>query len=272
MTAPLSALLELGAGSDGCAFAAAVPERLCVGQADRRFLFGGIALAACIEAMERRTALPAIFASVQFIAAAHGGDALLFETDVAAGGRSVRQCGLTARREGEIFLQGHGACGRREGDRGYPEPCVPRVPPPGQCPERSVARLLSSNMQALLEFRLAAGELPDRAGWTGEGGAELACWVRPRDGSPIDRRLLAVIADCAALALPGALGRPASGSSLDNMIRFLAEPDGDWVLAMMRVEGIGDGFAHVGTRICSPAGVPLALASQSMALRLWDGG
>src|SRR3546814_16071356 len=82
-----------------------------------------------------------------------------------------------------------------------------------------------------------------------------------------DRRLLAVIADCAALALAGALGRPASGSSLDNAIRFLAEPVSEWTLARMRVEGIGNGIAHVSTRLFAQNGALLAVADQSMLLR-----
>src|SRR3546814_2908459 len=67
-------------------------------------------------------------------------------------------------------------------------------------------------------------------------GIYVRFWGRSRKGARLDRRLLAVIADCAALALAGALGRPASGSSLDNAIRFLAEPVSEWTLARMRVE------------------------------------
>src|SRR3546814_4688604 len=85
--------------------------------------------------------------------------------------------------------------------------------------------------------------------WSSDVCSSDLCWVRSRNGARLDRRLLAVIADCAALALAGALGRPASGSSLDNAIRFLAEPVSEWTLARMRVEGIGNGIAHVSTRL-----------------------
>ncbi|HMO75623.1 MAG TPA: thioesterase family protein [Sphingopyxis sp.] len=262
--APLLSL-RAGAGDVGCA--ASIPEPLCVGPPGRQFLFGGIALAAAIEALERRTGLPAIFASLQFLAQARPGNRLRFDTELAADGRSTRQCRVTGWRGETMFVQGHGACGRRDDPALHQGAPMPVVPAPEQCPERSVARLLSSNLNALLEFRLAAGAFPDRADWTGQGGVDLLCWVRARDGAPLDRRRLAVIGDCAALALAGALGRPASGSSLDNMIRFTAEPKGKWTLAQMRVEGVGAGIAHVATRLFSEEGTLLALAGQSMLLR-----
>jgi acyl-CoA thioesterase len=265
-------LLALRAGEGDARFTAGVPEPLCVGPPGRQFLFGGIALAAAIEAMERRTGLPAIFASLQFIAQTRPGDRLRFDVVLAADGRSVRQCGVTGWCGEALFVQGHGACGRRDAAVLHQGVVRPAVAPPAACPERSVARLLSSNLNALLEFRLAEGEFPDRAGWTGPGDAELSCWIRPRDGAPLDRRRLAVIADCAALALPGALGRPASGSSLDNMIRFTAAPAGTWVLARMRVEGIGDGVAHVATHLFAEDGALLAVAGQSMLLRTGGAG
>ena len=260
-------LLALRAGAGDMSFAADVPEPLCVGPPRRQFLFGGIALAAAIDAMERRSGRPAIFAAVQFIAQAHPGDRLRFDTELAADGRSTRQCRVTGWRGETMFVQGHGACGGRNDPAAHQGAPMPAVPPPESCPERSVARLLSSNLNALLEFRLAGGEFPDRAEWTGRGGADLLCWVRPRCGAVFDRRRFAVVADCAALALAGALGGPAGGSSLDNSSRFTAEPAGEWALAEMRVEGAGGGIAHVATRLFAEDGTLLALAGQSMLLR-----
>src|SRR3546814_13373919 len=86
---------------------------------------------------------------------------------------------------------------------------MPAGPRSEALPQRSVGGRLSANVNAVLECRPAGGELPDRAEWEGRGGMDLLCWVRSRNGARLDRRLLAVIADCAALALAGALGRPA---------------------------------------------------------------
>jgi acyl-CoA thioesterase len=267
MSVRAAALLTLAAVPDDGLFLADVPEPLCVGPPDRQFLFGGIALAAAIEAMERRTGRPAIFASAQFLTQARPSDPLRLEAGIVADGRLVRQCGVTAWQQGAPFLHVHGACGGRDDAVEYRGAAMPVVPPPDACAGRSVARRLSSNLNALLEFRLASGAIPDRADWEGSGGTGLACWIRARCGAPLDHLLLAVIADCAALALDGALGRPTSGSSLDNVIRFLAEPAGEWVLAAMKVDGIHQGIAHVTTQLFSEQGVPLAVATQTMRLR-----
>lgn len=242
--------------------------RLCVGRGERTFLFGGIALAACIEVMERSCGLPTSHATAQFLGPARTGDVLEFQVNSEGG--SLRQCAVEAQAGGTPFLRVTGACGRRGDGTAYQGSAPPAVAPPTDCPERSVARLLSSNIQALLEFRLAAGVLPDRAGWSAKGGQDLACWVRARDGALLSRPLLAVIADCAALAVPGALGRPASGSSLDNQVRFAAPPEGQWALAETRVEAVMDGLVQTRSRLFSEQGQLLALASQTMVLRLWD--
>lgn len=264
----MGALLELTPGAPPGSWRTTVPQHLCVGSGERTFLFGGIALAACIEAMERECGAPALYAAGQFLSAARAGDELRFSARGEGG--SLRQCSFEADRDGPVFLRGIGGCGRRGEATTHQGTLAPALPAPPDCPERSVARLLSSNIQALLEFRLAAGVLPDRAGWTAPGGQDLACWVRARDGSPLDRRLLAVMADCAALAVPGALGRPASGSSLDNTIRFTAPPQGEWALAATRVEAVRDGLVHTRTRLFAQDGTLLALASQTMVLRLWN--
>lgn len=261
------ALLNLAQADTPDRFRTQVPPQLCVGSGERVFLFGGIALAAAMEAMERASGLPASHAAAQFLVPAIPGSEL--EIQVRSAGGSLRQCAVEATASGTPFLRVTGACGRRADGTAYQGSAPPAVAQPADCPERSVARLLSSNLQALLEFRLAAGVLPDRAGWSAEGGQDLACWVRARDGALLDRRLLTVIADCAALAVPGALGRPASGSSLDNAIRFVAPPQGEWVLFATRIEAVLDGLVHTRSRLFSEDGRLLALASQTMALRLW---
>lgn len=266
--AGVSALLELSPGAAPGSWGAAVLPHLCVGSGARTFLFGGIALAACIEVMERTSGAPATYASGQFLGAARAGDELRFSASGEGG--SLHQCFFEASRGGQALVRGIGGCGRRDDAGVYQGTAEPALPAPADCEERSVARQLSSNLQDLFEFRLATGALPDRAGWSAPGGQALACWVRSRNGAPLDRRLLAVIADCAALAVPGALGRPSSGSSLDNAIRFAASPEGEWALAATRVDSVRDGLVHTRTRLFSEQGALLAVASQTMVLRLWE--
>lgn len=267
MPARAATLLALSVGADAGSLLAEVPESLCVGPPEHRFLFGGIALAAAIEAMERRTGRSALFASAQFLTWARPGDAISFETEIVADGRMVRQCRVTGRCGQRAFLHVQGACGGRDAAIANRDAAMPAVPPPDACPGRSLAWRLSTNLNALLEFRVASGAIPHRTGWTGPGGVDLACWIRPRCGAPLDRGWLTVVADCAFLALDDALGPSTRGSSLDNAIRFIASPIGEWVLAAMHVDGGENGIAHIATRLFSEDGMLLAVAGQTMRLR-----
>src|SRR3546814_1473172 len=78
-------LLALSARADGESFAASVPEPSCVGPPGRQFLFGGVALAAVVEAMERRAGQPATFAAVQFLTQVRPGDRLRFDAALRSG-------------------------------------------------------------------------------------------------------------------------------------------------------------------------------------------
>src|SRR3546814_4374714 len=93
-------LLALSARADGESFAASVPEPSCVGPPGRQFLFGGVALAAVVEAVERRAGKPATFAAVQFLTQVRPGDRLRFAAALAADGRPVRPCGITGSSDG----------------------------------------------------------------------------------------------------------------------------------------------------------------------------
>ncbi len=253
--------------SSADALQAIIPEHLCVGATADPFLYGGSGFAACIAAMERITDQPAIFATVQFVSKGRKGDLITFTPDHCSGGKSVKQCRLTARISDQPFAYLVGAAGQRPDPTLHQGSRPPILPLPDQCAERSVARQISSNLNALFEFRLAQGQLPDRRDWRGETGQDVAYWIRLRSGAALTRLDLPVIADCASLALPSALGRPASGNSLDNMIRFAGDTQEEWVLAHMHVASIQHGVAHINTHLYAQAGAVLAIASQSMLLR-----
>jgi acyl-CoA thioesterase-2 len=258
---------EIGPETGSGCLQAVIPEHLCVGASADPFLYGGSGLAACIAAMERITGQPAIFATVQFVSRGRCGDTITFTPEHCSGGASIKQCRLSAHIADQPFAFLLGAAGQRSDPARHQGSHAPAVPPPEQCAQRSVARLVSSNLNSLFEFRLAGGQLPDRRDWTGDGSQDLAFWMRKRSGEPVQRLDLPVIADFASLALPSALGRHASGSSLDNSIRFAAQADEEWVLVSMQVASLLRGTAHISTQIYSAAGSVLAVASQSMAVR-----
>lgn len=259
--------LERIAGTDEFVFVAA--DRLCVGVPARRFLHGGVAFAACIEAMERVAAVPAIQVSAQFLSVGRPGDRVCLAPKLVVKGNTVSQCSLQAMIDDEGFATAQGSFGLRSSEIAHSV----RPPPVRSWDDstpRSVVYLLSTRIEKLFEFRLAGGEIPDRSDWTGSGGKDIAFWIRPRDGQPVRRMRLAVIADLAPIALHGALGRLASGNSLDNAIRFVAPVETDQVLASVVVDSVRDGFAHLATHLFGSDGQLLAVASQSVILRLWD--
>lgn len=247
---------------------AVIPEHLCVGGTTDPFLYGGSGFAACIAAMERLTGLPAIYATIQFVSMGRSGETIRFTLENVSGGNSIKQCRLAASIGGKPFATLMGAAGDRSDPTVHQGSHAPIVPPVDHCVERSVARQISSNLNDLFEFRMAKGQMPDRRDWRGEVGLDTAFWIRKRSALTLSKLDLSVIADLAAMALPSALGKPASGNSLDNMIRFIAEPDGEWVLSCTQVASVYRGITHINTQIYSESGNLLAVASQSMALRV----
>ena len=245
-----------------------VPEHLCVGGTTDPFLYGGSGFAACVAAMEQFTGLPTIFASAQFTGKGRSGDVISVSPEYISGGNSIKQCRLRAQIGDAPFATLLGATGSRDDNSAHQGVKAPHVVQPHQCEERSVARQISSNLNALFEFRLAGGQLPDRRDWTGTVGQDTAFWIRKRSGKPLSRLDLLVIADLAAMALPSALGKPASGNSLDNNIRFVRDADYEWVLSCTQVASVQHGLTHIGTNIFSQDGSILAVASQSMILRV----
>lgn len=266
---PLAPLAELERIADTGDFMFDAADRLCVGVPARRFLHGGVAFAACIEAMERASGAPAIQVSVQFLSVGRPRDCVHLAPRIATKGNSVSQYALQATIDGTTFANAHGSFGQRGSEIIYAV-----LPPSGPGWEDSapfsVVYLLSTRIEKLFEFRLAAGEVPDRSDWAGSGGKDIAFWIRPRSGQPIGRPLLAVIADLVPIALHGALGRLASGTSLDNAIRFVTSMETDRVLVKVVVDAVHGGFAHLRTHLFASDGQLLAVASQSLILRLWD--
>lgn len=265
---PPSPLLRLQ-GQGGGRWQCHVFPHLCVG-AGRPFLFGGTTFAACIEAMERSFAQPVSLASAQFIAFARPDEELILDTRLVAGGQRTSQIQASASAGDRLVASVQAALGRRDNDTTFPGKPAPTVPPPEDCAPTSVARLLSSNMNNLVEVRLAAGQLPGREPWAGPVSGPLLFWARARDGSAVSRQLLAVFADFLSIGIPAALGRNASGSSLDNHIRFVMPPEGEWVLCAIEIEAVRDGLVHGHMRQYGREGQLLALAGQSMILRLHD--
>ncbi|MEO7915362.1 MAG: thioesterase family protein [Novosphingobium sp.] len=268
---PMSMLFPLPVlrrGAQAATWLFTASPHLCVGRPEQRFLFGGTAFAACIGAMEQTLNLPVNFASAQFIAFAQPHDELTLSVELLADGKSTKQARVSIRKDDGLILTAQAALGRRASSIVQQSTAVPDVPAPLDCPSASMARLLSSNINNLFEVRLARGRLPGAEPWNGPAPGPILFWVRARDGTPLSREALAIFGDFFSIGISAAIGRNASGNSLDNHIRFIAPPDGEWLLCMIEIEAVRDGIVHGNMRQFGQDGQLFAIASQSMILRV----
>lgn len=80
--------------------------------------------------------------------------------------------------------------------------------------------------------------------------------------------MLAIAADYVASAIDSASGLHAGGISLDNTIRFGRIVPCDWILCDIQIESLNGGIEQGRMHLCSPDGVLMATARQSMILRV----
>jgi acyl-CoA thioesterase len=248
-----------------------IAENITVGATDRRFMFGGVGLAASICAMEQTCKRPTLWATAQYLSYARPGSIVDLDVREVTVGNSISQVRVTAHIGDQEILTVNAALGRREGlsDQWL---TAPAVAPPQDCPAVSHWRAQPDSLNARFELRLAYGRYPtkDMSDARGEDG-RMIMWVRSREGLPATADVLAIMADFVPSAVSGALGRHAGGNSLDNTIRFGRIEDTDWVLCDIRIETIANGVVHGGMHLYSPSGVLMATASQSMILRMHGG-
>jgi acyl-CoA thioesterase II len=255
---------------DDARFVLDVDWSVCVGRGGQGFLFGGAGLAAAILALEAAADRPTIWATAHYLAYAKPGSRVTIHCALPAIGKSITQARATMTGEEGEVLTVVAALGERAGIEDQwsgiahvkrPEDCseLPHWGDPGTIGGR-------------LRFRIAKGHFGDSGSAAGraEDGL-LLTWVQPReDGMAIDRAMLAVIGDFMTPALRNATGRRIGGNSLDNTIRYGRIVPTEWVLCETRMDMAANGFAHGTMRMFAEDGTLMAVASQSIILRIRD--
>lgn len=250
-------------------FALDVTPGLSVGRGDHRFLFGGAGLAAAVTAMEQASGRPAIWATAQYLSYARPGSRVDIACTLATEGKYTTQARATIRNGDTEILTATAALGERAGMTDQWAK-LPDVPGPDGCDEK---RHWSDegNLGGRFRFRPAHGIFIDApAGAKRAEDGRLIFWIRPVEDIPIDRTVLAVIADFVTPGVRNATGRAAGGNSLDNTIRFGPVVPTEWVCCDVVIESIYNGIFHGTMRIFAEDGTLMAVASQSMILRLRD--
>jgi acyl-CoA thioesterase len=230
-------------------------------------LFGGVGLAAGVEAMEQHTGRPLVWATAQYLSFARSPAVVDVEVVEAAVGHKTSQVRATGHVDGDEIFTVNAALGKRdfvaEGEWAVP----PEVPPPDACEPRMLDKRHEGTLMSRMEMRLALGRTSDQLpGPQGDGRAAL--WARI-PGLDITSTALSVVGDIVPFGISQALGMRAGGNSLDNTIRVVRLVPTEWMLLDVRIQAIVNGFGHGLAHIWAEDGTLLATASQSALVRAW---
>jgi acyl-CoA thioesterase II len=230
-------------------------------------LFGGCALGASIELLERVTRRPLVWATAQFLEFTRPPEVVELEVNEVVRGHASSQARVLARVDGNEIFTVVAALGRRElrwsGEWATP----PVVPSPDDSPPRPLAARFAGSIAERLDMRIANGRTVEQLDGTPLDDGRSALWVRLPDGLPITAASLAIVADYVPMGIGQAIGRQISGNSIDNTIRIVQLRPTDWVLIDIRVQGLAGGFGHGVVHLWAQDGTLLATASQSVIVR-----
>ena len=235
---------------------------LCSG---RGTLFGGCGLGAAIEALERTTGRPLVWATAQYLSYARPPSVVeIAITEIVRGHRSS-QARAIARVDGEEIFTVTAALGSRDFPLSGSWAIRPDVPPPGTSPPRDRLPRHEGTIMDRRETRIAAGRsIYDLPGPPGDGRASL--WVH-LPSLDMSAAALAIVGDFVPFGVGQALGARAGGNSLDNTLRVVTRHPTDWILADVRVHAVEHGFGHGLVHLWAEDGTLLATASQSAIVR-----
>ena len=240
---------------------------------DEMFLFGGCALGAAIDAMERSTGRPAIWATAQYLSFANPPEIVDIDVTVASSGHNTTQARVVAHVADREILTVNAALGERPDKHAGQWAIMPDVPTPADAPARVRPVTPTDGNDSIaqrLEMRLARGrDFFTYDGTRGDGHAAL--WARLPDDLGMSAATLAILGDYVPFGVGQALGEYVGGNSLDNTIRICRLVPTEWVLIDVRVDTVHHGFGHGTVHLWAEDGTLLATASQSCIVREWQG-
>jgi acyl-CoA thioesterase len=227
---------------------------------------GGVVMAAAVEAVERSIRRPLVWATGRYLRHVAPGTTMVVAVEEDVVGHATTQASATGTVD-DVPVISVVAAG---GSRPFPPVPAPVRPPTVDGPDGTPRYPISPGRPSMadgFDVRLAAGRLPTELDGV-PGSAESAFWLR----LPWGRRTLgvadiAIVADFAMLAVSHTVGRRTTGNSLDNTIRIVRRLDADEVLLDVTVVALADGFGHVESRLWTPSGELVAVASTTLVLR-----
>ncbi len=236
------------------------------------FLFGGCGLGAAIEALERTSGRPLVWATAQYLSYARPPSIMDIDVTVPVAGHSVTQARAVARVGDTEILTVNAALGHRDLELEGQFPVMPKVPAPQSCERRLTRHEGDSGdtIMARIEVRLADARNPGELDGTRRADGRSVLWARMADLPDTTAAKLAVLADYVPFGTSQAFGRGVGGNSLDNTLRLVRLVPTEWVLIEVHFEALARGFGHGSVRLWAEDGTLLAAASQSTIARVWS--
>ena len=234
-----------------------VTEGICSGLGS---LFGGCALGAAIEVMERVTERPVVWATAQYLDYTTPPSVLDLDLHIGASGRTTTQATVTGHVGDTGIVVVNAALGRREMDEEGQWVSPPTVPPASECPPRELRFDPGNSISTRLEQRMAI-EAP--------GTGRTAFWTRMPELLETSAASLAVLGDFVPMGLGQAVPTEINSNSLDNTLRVVRIVPTDWVLVDIRIEAVANGFGHGHIYLWAEDGTLMGTASQSAMIRPW---
>jgi acyl-CoA thioesterase len=232
-------------------------------------LFGGAALGAAIEVLERVTGRPLVWATAQYLQFANPPAIVELEVNEVVRGHSSSQARVLAHVDGDEIFTVVAALGRRALDWTGEWAVRPKVPSVADSPSRELPPHQAGTIAERLDMRLAnAREFERLDGTPGDG--RCAIWVRLPEHLEATGSGLAIVGDYVPFGISQAGGRRARSNSIDNTLRMVRVHPTEWVLADIRVQAVADGFGHGVVHLWAEDGTLLATASQSTIVREWS--
>jgi acyl-CoA thioesterase len=121
-----------------------------------------------------------------------------------------------------------------------------------------------------VKTRVAKGRTFDEIDGT-PGSADTALWARMPGHVEPSAATLAIFGDYVSGGVANPVGRRVMGRSLDNTIRVVQLEATEWVLIDIRMHALVGGYAQGTAFLWSETGTLLAIASQSLTIKLWQG-